>query len=498
MPDLCLTRARDPFSWTVILLGTIMQQSNTSRFFLVVVLLLGLFQLVGCAAFRRPPAEVPVERLTVQEALQQAQEAYEDGAYERARELYDAVVASPEGLPEEEIRAARDRIVVIDSIFGQRTLVAKRERMAGLLAEAQALVSEERYEEAEAKLASLGVPEELSEDQEADLLNLLVTVERATGRVPGMTEEEVEDRAYRYLEQGMEAYHAKDYATAEGLFKRASALEGHLDYWGRSTLRKSRAEVTATLAELRAAYNEGKRAYRQDDYAGAVEYLQKVVDSGISIGAEQDQDVAWLLGDSKVLVAEQQRREEQWRRERLAALLVEAKALLSEGRYEEAEAMLAELASASEDLTAKQRRELQELRVAATLGRERKERERLAGLLVEAKALMAEERYEEAEAIVLKAMGVAHALSKEQQRELQELRLAVERATGRLPGMTAKEARELAYAYLERGMKAYHSNDYLAAEHLLGRAVALEEHLDRWGRRSLHSRHAEVTGRLTE
>lgn len=498
MPGFCLTRTCDPFSWTVILLGTIMQQSNVPRFFLLVVLLFGLYQLVGCAAFRRPPERVAVERLTVQEALRQAEEAYEEGAYERARELYDAVVASPEGLPEEQIRAAQDRIVVIDSIFGQRTLVAKRERMAGLLAEAQALVSEERYEEAEAKLASLGIPPELSEEQEADLLNLLVTVERATGRMPGMTEEEVEDRAYRYLEQGMEAYRAKDYATAEGLFKRASALEEHLDYWGRSTLRKSRAEVTATLAELRAAYNEGKRAYRQDDYAGAVHYLQKVVDSGISIGAEQDQDIAWMLGESKVLVAEQRRREEQLRRERLAALFVEARALISEGRYEEAEAMLAELASAAEDLSVRQRRDLQELRVAARLGREREERERIAGLLEEAKALMAQERYEEAEAVVLKAMGVAQELTREQQRELQELRMAVERATGRLPGMTEKEARQLAYAYLERGMKAYHSNDYVAAEGLLGRAVALEEHLDRWGRRTLRSRHAEVTGRLTE
>ena len=302
----------------------------------------------------------------------------------------------------------------------QQALERERdERVAGLLAEAKGLISERDYGQAEAKLVELmGLSQELDEQQQGRLQELRAAVERATGRLPGMTEEEAKALANDYLKRALEAYNAKDYAAAEPLFARAAALEVQLDESSRTSLRGARADVTGKLAELRAAYKEGKLLYGQRDYVRAGELLQKVADSGISIGPEQDQEVATLLRQSKGKLAEQ--------RQRAAVLMAEVKALVSEGRYRETQARLAELAGLAHVLGQDEQRELQQLRAAFEQARKRP-----ASLLADVRALIAAQRYDEAATKLAELEALVRGMTEQQQRELQQLRVTVQQALER-------------------------------------------------------------------
>jgi Raf kinase inhibitor-like YbhB/YbcL family protein len=329
--------------------------------------------------------------------------------------------------------------------------------------------------------------EELSLRQQDELEQLRHAVEEATGHLPGMTEQEAKRLSHDYLKRGLEAFYADDYVAAEGLFERAAVLEEHLDDWGRSTLSARRAQVAEKLAEVRAAFAEARRRFEQGDYAGASALLQTVLDSDISIGAEQDREVARLLGESKERLAalQRERRErrtrdvgstplaglraliegekyeeagaqlaeiqdvaeqlseqqqdelqelwvalaralERQRKQRLAGILTEAKALVWEENYSDAEGKLAQLADATEELDEEQKEEIGQLVATLKRVRERQRRERATGLLAEAKALVEKKRFEEAEDKLTELTEIADALNERQREELQELRLAVE------------------------------------------------------------------------
>ncbi len=522
-----------------------MQRGNCLKLFVLGVLLLGVSVLAGCAARSEPlptvvgtpspaaqaedtapdaadaflEAEEPRELAT--ERLQRAMKAYHDKDYIAAEGLFEQAAALEEHLADWRRRALRERLgevrgklaelrghyaggkrlrsqmdfagaverlqIVVDSgisigaeqdqdvamllrgakeklaeeqrkeeeskLAGQRLRdqQARTEHLAALLAEAGKLVAQKRYEEAEAKLAELtGASEELGDGQREELQRLRSAFERVAGRLPGMTEEEARELAAGYLRRAVEAQEAGQYFAAEGLFERAVALEEHLDPEGRLALRTARADVTQKLAAVRADYEEGKRLYALQDFAGAAEHLQKVADTGISIGAEQDDEAAMLLRGSK--------------------------ARLGEDRRRELEAQFAEM----RDRAAKA------------------EKERLTALLAGTKALVARGEYAEAAPKLADLARGRLLLTEPQRDEMQLLREEVERTTGRLPGMTTPEARELASSYLERAIEAQRANDYLSAERLFVRAAALEKYLTEAARRVFRTRHPQVTETLAE
>lgn len=300
-----------------------MQRTNSFLLFLSAALTVGLVQLLGCAGPAEPRAgeeAAPAPQQEVAEAerveevvaqavgvFQRAQKAYDEERYDRAGELYSALLEEPEGLPHAQIEEARERLDRIESILHERRLQQDKKQAADLLVAAASLCADSKHQQAAAKLTALRQLEEhLNAEQEGQFQRLREAVEEATGILPAMTAQEAEDKAKEYLDLGVDQYDAKQYAGAKEYLDRADLLKDHLGFWGRRKLRKVRTRVLRTLNELLADYTEGKRLFEEQDYARAEKFLDRVADSGISIGAEADNEVKNLLAQIEGKIAEQE------------------------------------------------------------------------------------------------------------------------------------------------------------------------------------------------
>ncbi len=215
---------------------------------------------------------------------------------------------------------------------------------ADLLAEAKKLVDDGDYPRAGEKLKALTeLQGYLTADLDAEFEQLREKVEQGTGLLPGMTAEEAEDRAEECLEAGLDAYDAGDYLAAQEHLDRTALLEEHLGSRDRRKLNKVRSKVARVLEELWSDYTTGKGLYAGDQYAQAGEALRRVEESGISLGAEADREVADLLAKVEAKLTEQREREEQQKLTRVAELLAQAGSLAAEEKYGQADARLSAL-----------------------------------------------------------------------------------------------------------------------------------------------------------
>lgn len=454
-----------------------MQRTNSFLLFLSAALTVGLVQLLGCAGPAEPRAgeeAAPAPQQEVAEAerveevvaqavgvFQRAQKAYDEERYDRAGELYSALLEEPEGLPHAQIEEARERLDRIESILHERRLQQDKKQAADLLVAAASLCADSKHQQAAAKLTALRQLEEhLNAEQEGQFQRLREAVEEATGILPAMTADEAEDKAEEYLDLGVDQYDAKQYAGAKEYLDRADLLKDHLGFWGRRKLRKVRTRVLRTLNELLADYTEGKRLFEEQDYARAEKFLDRVADSGISIGAEADNEVKNLLAQIEGKIAEQERLED-------------------------------EQAAGEQRVVEESKAEEQRL--------EDQGKQNLAGgLLAEARALSAEGDLHEAGHKLTELTALVDYLGPEQKGEFLQLCEAVEDATGILPGMTEKEMEQRADQYLDDGVAAYKARQYAQAKPLLDSAALLEEHLGFWGRRKLRRVRRKVDETLTE
>jgi len=437
-----------------------MQRDNDLLFFLSAALILCGVQLAGCAAPQEPslgaeaapppeqqvaeaqeaqPVEAEPAVAQALESLQQADQAYQDEDYQRARTLYAALAESPEGLSEEQIAEVRARLGRIITVLQERSLEERGKQAREMLHQAATLVDEGKHDEAAQRLAALKESADLLTSQErAEFQRLREAVAAATGIMPGMTDEEAEAVAEGRLEAVLEAYEAKRYGEAQAELERAGLLEQYLGSRDRRRLREVRSTVQDTLARLLADLAGAEERLAAQQYAQAADILRSIQATGVSMGAERDGQVRDLLAQAETGIEELRQRAEQEKKDQAAELLTQAKALNAEGNHQEAAQKLAAL------------RDLEDC------------------------------------------------LSAEQMAEFQQARETVEEATGILPGMTAQETEQRAEHYFQRGIDAYKDKDYAEAKTCLDRAAMLDVSLGWWDNRKLRKTRAKVTEKLEE
>ncbi len=435
-----------------------MQRDNNVLFFLSAALILGGVQLAGCAAPPEPsvgaeaapppeqqvagaeqaqPVEAEPTVAKALEALQQAEQAYQEEDYDRARTLYAALAQNPAGLSEEQLEGVRGRLGRIDAVLQQRALDERTKAAQDLLAQAAALVGEEKHGEAAEKLTALKeMTDLLTSDQQAQFGELCNSVAQATGLMPGMTDEEAEQAAERCLDAGMDAYKAKRYGDAKAELDKAALLKQHLSSRARQKVQQTLQTVEATLADLEMQYRQAAEHFAGERYAEAKQALEAIKAGSISAGAEMDEAVNSLLAQADQKLAEQGERAEAERRTRAEELVAKAGALVAEQSYGEAAPLLAEL-------------------------------KELEGYL-----------------------------SADQLATVRGLRVAVAEATGELAGMAPEEAQALASAWLDQGVAAYEADRYADAKTQLDKAARWDQYLSSRGKRKLREVRPKVEDTL--
>jgi hypothetical protein len=332
-----------------------MQQSKNALLFLSAAVIIGSVLWLGCATVKEPaaaagqPAAAPESKAppapSPQEAAQQqaavqaaenlrlAEEAFKQEQYSRASELYTAVIQNPQGLSERQIGTAQTRLTTAQAKAAElkrtqgeaeakaarakteseakaaRDKAAAEERskkLATLLASARELVDQKKYDQVEAPVAELVQQARyLTAEQMAQLQALRQKVAEATGIMPAMSAQEKTAAGSAALKAGIAAYDKKQYIEAQKQFDLAVRLgaSAGLLRWSPASWRK---EVTSELESLRAAFADGKAAYEKGDYKTAQQELSRVKGSGVSLGAETDQQVNSMLAGIETKVAEQE------------------------------------------------------------------------------------------------------------------------------------------------------------------------------------------------
>jgi hypothetical protein len=465
-----------------------MQRTRTISLLVSVVLAVGAGLLPGCAApgegelveepaVAEAVAEAPApEAPAAPQALQKAEEAFQDEDYELAERLLAELLAEPEGLTDEQIVAARNRLGRARSILHQQEVerqeaAARTEAVAeaeAAEAEAQAAAPEEVEPEpaplepeaartmavgrmeaieqlcAEQKCAEAvalfeGLDElrqHLSVEQKLRYDLLWQLVQEATGELTLAKRQKVE-RGEEHLAIADEAEEADDYLKASEHLKAAAGFDVSLGWLDNRKLRKLCQEVDGTLDALRAQFETGKRLKEEGDLDGARAALAAVAESPISIGEGEAQEAAALVKQIERELAERELAEAERQREAASALLGQAGQQVEAGNYEAASAALAELSQMQDYLSQEQ---------AAAYG---------------------------------------------------QLCAALEEATGVSPAMEPAERIAVAEDYYDRGMQAYEERRFAEARDLLQKAARLDVDLGRRRNRRLSDRLQEVQEGLT-
>ncbi len=340
---------------------------------------------------------VPVlERLRVDYA--RARQLYEDAQYAEAEALVKQIRAGGINIGDEKMAELEDLLASIEQKKArqeQERLAARRQEAAQMLARAEELGAEERYDAAAQKLEELSAQTDLLEaGQRQRYDGLCAAVERATGLMPGATTAEVLARAEQYYQWGIDAYTEGRYAQAQGLLARADALDADLGGRRSRRLNAALAEVNRVLETLRADLQQARDLVQAGQYAQAVSALQRIRQSGVSLGDEADAEAVELLARAEAGVEEQLRAEQEAHRKRVAQLLAEAETLAGEGHYAAAMGKLALLAELPEHVTGEQQARADQLRTT---------------LAQAAKAAEAQERLARAEELVARAQGMLRA-----------------------------------------------------------------------------------------
>ncbi|MHC4788777.1 MAG: coiled-coil domain-containing protein, partial [Planctomycetota bacterium] len=515
-----------------------MLRSSGFRFLLSVGLVFGLVQVSGCAHTAGPPTtegaaveqEAPGSAVEEGEAaapavalLEQAERAYEQEDYERASDLFDQALQSPEGLSDEQLVRARHGRGRAESILHQRRLAeeeeVREEAVRAEAAEAEPDVSGPEAAETAPESAEAEPPEAESEAAESEAAETEVPEAEAAGAEPDAAEAEaVEPEQARQtaleLKERIESLKEEgklDEAAAH--FEALDALRLHLLPDQRAPYDLFRAEFQAMTGQLRPLSEEEKEARAREDFeAGVAAYEEDdFVSAELCLNAVASFDTS--LGWWKNRTLRKLREEVSRTLDQARGNYAEARALLEAGSPEEARRVLegiqeqgvdigrgeelAQLLAAAEEGIAEQERQAEEQRRQEAERRAQERRAQAAELLGQAREQVAQEAYEEAAGLLVQISEMQESLSPEQVQQHEELLVAVEKATGLTPGASAAQRAAKAEEYFELGLQAYEKGDYAQADELLGKAAALEVDLGWLDNRKLRRVSEEVAGVLS-
>ncbi|KPK57605.1 MAG: hypothetical protein AMK73_09980, partial [Planctomycetes bacterium SM23_32] len=312
-------------------------------------------------ALRRTRAKVEGTLDELRAAFENGKQLYAQGQLEQARAALATVKDSPFSIGAQEVQEAEKLVAAVDHEMAQQKLAAmeaRRQAAADLLAGAKANMDAQNYQAASADLTELvEMTDYLSQEQAGLFQGLCAALREATGTDPTMTAEEKVAEAERLYEQGMQAYGDQQFADAAGLLERAARLDVDLGRRRNRRLADRLQEVQQTLAGLREDLEQAGELVQGHEYDEAIRMLRGIEASGVNIGDEQTAEVGSLLAEAERLLAEQEARQEQQRRDRAAELLVAAKELANRGDHVAASAKLNELAALEEYMTEAQRDE---------------------------------------------------------------------------------------------------------------------------------------------
>lgn len=485
-----------------------MQRSKHLPFLLSVAVTLGLLQMFGCAAPAQPTAvaQPPASGL---EKFDQAEQAYNEQDYERARDLFGLLAQDPQELSDEQVTVVQTHLRRINSILHQRALAQQEEvaeaAEAAEVAEApppEVVVAEAaptepaeaEAEEAAAEPAAVELPEPEEAAEEAEV--------EAVEPEP-LDPEVAQQMAVELLAAVQELCAQEQFEQAVSQFDALDPLREHLSLPQKAQydeLRDLTQQATGQLAPLsrrdrkaraQEQFDAGIAAYKSNDYVAASLHLKAAASFDIGIG--------WL--DNRKLRSTRQTVDSTL--VRLRADYVTAGDLYEAGDYTQAEAVLNRIGETGVHIGDREAEGMDRLLAdisekAAELERQELEaqRSRAVGLLTEARGLIADRKHGEAADSLEGLAGMLAYLDEGQKQEFEHLRAEVEEATGLLPGMSPQERLRKAEQYFDWGMKAYRGKRYAGAKEYLDRTAQLDVGLGWWDNRTLRRTRKKVDARL--
>ncbi len=149
--------------------------------------------------------------------------------------------------------------------------------------------------------------------------------------------------------------------------------------------------------------------------------------------------------------------------------------------YEQASGLYGALSGRAEELT-----EEQQETVETRLGRSQsilserelqlgeQNRERAGELIASAAQMVEQKKFDQAAEAIANVAALEEYLNRDQKAQLGELRTAVLRATGEVPGASAAEKKQIAREYYDAGITAYKARRYAEAQKMLDAVAAMD------------------------
>jgi len=328
-----------------------MLRSKHFLLFFWVVAIIGSALFLGCAATPEAGMDATPEQEMGEEEAVAAAAADAEVAVQAAA---DVAVPAEDTAPDED---------AVETAEAEEMARRAAEMMAG----AKDLVDQGQFEDAAAPLAALvGMADCLGEEQKAELQAMRQAVADATGLMPGMSKDEKKAMAQEAYEAVMAAYERGEYLDGQKYAELVDKLDVSLGFFKNRKLKSRRKKMASVLGELQAAYESGKAAYENGDFARAKAQLGKVAANRVSLGADVDQEVAQLLASAEAEAVQQQAAQVLDYEAAVKALTEKADAMIATRAQIEAKMAEADEAIGANDLQTAKERLAEVLKLIAT------------------------------------------------------------------------------------------------------------------------------------